>query len=31
LVDRWRGATIVGGKPFLVRNDGITVATRAAS
>jgi hypothetical protein len=23
--DRWRSMTIVGGKPFLLRNDGITV------
>ena len=28
--DRWRSMTIVGGKPYLVRNDGITVQTKAA-
>jgi hypothetical protein len=28
--DRWRSLTIVGGKPLLVRNDGITVQTKAA-
>jgi hypothetical protein len=28
--DRWRAATIVGGKPFLIRNDGTTVQTRTS-
>ena len=28
--DRWRSMTIVGGKPFLVRNDGLTAQTKAA-
>jgi len=28
--DRWRSMTIVGGKPFLVRNDGLTALTKAA-
>jgi hypothetical protein len=28
--DRWRGMTVYGWKPFLVRNDGTTVATKAA-
>ncbi|MFN8025890.1 MAG: glucosaminidase domain-containing protein [Acidimicrobiia bacterium] len=28
--DRWRSMTIVGGKPLVVRNDGITAQTRAS-